>query len=72
MPSSGSLEKDIAPKLLQVYIKRYKDVSVLHSLLIQSLQLLIMILLIVPIDPPLPTVEMDTSASSDFDLPIAH
>ena len=25
-----------------------------------------------PTDSPLPTVEMDTSTSSDLDLPIAH
>ena len=48
------------------------DNSGLYFVLIQSLQLLILILLIQStVDPPLLTVEMDTS-TSHLDLPIIH
>jgi len=75
MYSSGDLEKEIVPKLLQVYTKHFKNV-VSTSLpaniesttadpdLPHSASL--------PTDPSLSTVEMHISASSDLDLPIAH
>ena len=46
MPSFGDLEKEIVPKLLQVYTELSKDVVSTHSLLIQSLHLLILILIL--------------------------
>jgi len=75
MSSSGDLEKDIVRKLLQVYTKCFKDV--VSTSLRADLESITTNLdpphsASLPTDPSLSTAEMDTSASFDLNLPIAH
>ena len=74
IPSSRDLKKQIVSKLLRCISNVPRMNSLLHSLLIQNLQLLILILLILFLYLLSSTsyVEMYTSAPSDLDPPIAH
>ena len=75
MHGLGDLEKEFIPKSLQVYTRCFKDV-VSTTLLVDPESI------VAYPDPPhyaslptdhlLPTVEMDTSTSSDLDVPIAR
>ena len=75
MPSSEDLEKEIAPKPLQMYTKCSQDV-VSTSLPTDPESITVdpdtSYCAFLPTDPPLSTIEIDTLASSDLNFSIAH